>query len=310
MRAIESVLNQTYKNVQLIVVDDGSSDNTPELLSGMSEIEYCYQSHVGQGAARNKGLKMAKGKYIATLDSDDVWLPSFLEQQIKRIEMYDLDFTFANWHQQTDKSTWYDCLKSRPATKPFQHEVDQDNWVHLDYATIRGMFTQGCICPSSGIVFSRDCFPESWNEDMNIADDWFLMLEIVLNKKVNTAFTFDILWEKNVQYDNLYDGRGAYSLNRLLYYEDFAKILNHFGHIMSRDEKNYFLTRHYSGMFHLSYHHMFRAKVKNPFKGVFYLTEAFVKNPIRAFSFIKNRLPDLLYNTKSSSYAQKSVNID
>ncbi len=88
-RSINSVLSQTFKNFEIIVVDDGSADGTRNLLSdyiGKEQIRYFYQNNKGAGAARNLGIKKAKGKYIAFQDSDDEWLPEKLVRQVEKIE--------------------------------------------------------------------------------------------------------------------------------------------------------------------------------------------------------------------------------
>ncbi len=80
--AIESVLAQTYKDIEIIVVDDGSDDNTREKLSPyMDRIKYVYIENGGPARARNVGMKMARGKYIAFLDSDDCYYPHKIELQ-------------------------------------------------------------------------------------------------------------------------------------------------------------------------------------------------------------------------------------
>ena len=82
-RAVESVLFQTHDNVEVIVVDDGSEDNTRELICGVdARVKYLWQPNSGVSAARNTGLRAAKGAYIAFLDSDDIWLPWKLELQL------------------------------------------------------------------------------------------------------------------------------------------------------------------------------------------------------------------------------------
>lgn len=73
--AIDSVLNQTYRDFEIIVVDDGSTDNTKEILEPYIKkrmIQYVYQNNQGISAARNRGIRMAKGDFIAFLDSDDI----------------------------------------------------------------------------------------------------------------------------------------------------------------------------------------------------------------------------------------------
>lgn len=85
-RAVKSVLAQTYQNFELIVIDDCSQDNTDETLEQFDDnrIKYIRHSHnKGGGAARNTGIACAIGKYIAFLDSDDVWLKEKVEEQIK-----------------------------------------------------------------------------------------------------------------------------------------------------------------------------------------------------------------------------------
>lgn len=81
--AINSVLNQTYDNFEIILVNDGSQENINQILEKHgSYIKYLYQKNKGAGSARNLGLSFASGDYIAFLDSDDIWLPNKLENQI------------------------------------------------------------------------------------------------------------------------------------------------------------------------------------------------------------------------------------
>ena len=90
LRAITSVLNQGYKNFEIIVVDDGSIDETETLLSPMiklGNIKYFKQENLGVSAARNFGSSQALGDWIAFLDSDDEWLPSKLELQIAFLQV-------------------------------------------------------------------------------------------------------------------------------------------------------------------------------------------------------------------------------
>ncbi len=88
-RAISSVLSQSYKEFEVIVVDDASTDNTREVVSSFGDERVKYLRHVtneGGGAARNTGIRASKGEYIAFQDSDDEWLPGKLEKQMKAFE--------------------------------------------------------------------------------------------------------------------------------------------------------------------------------------------------------------------------------
>lgn len=82
-RAVDSVLDQSYRAFELIVVDDGSTDATADRLTGYGDrITVIKQANRGVSAARNAGIQAASGEFIALLDSDDVWLPQKLERQI------------------------------------------------------------------------------------------------------------------------------------------------------------------------------------------------------------------------------------
>ena len=87
-QSIQSVLDQTFRDFELIVVDDGSTDDTEQTVGQFSDsrIRYIYQDHKGIGAARNTGLRKAQGRYLAFLDSDDVWLPNLLEVEVPILE--------------------------------------------------------------------------------------------------------------------------------------------------------------------------------------------------------------------------------
>jgi glycosyltransferase involved in cell wall biosynthesis len=82
--AIESALAQTYQPLEILVINDGSTDNTEEIAkSFLPSIRYYFQAKSGQGEALNKGIKLAKGDFFAFLDHDDLWLQDKLTKQIE-----------------------------------------------------------------------------------------------------------------------------------------------------------------------------------------------------------------------------------
>ncbi len=91
LKGIESVLDQTFSDLEVIVVDDGSADDTGHVLAKIfgDRIRYYYQVNQGASAARNKGIAEAKGEWIAFLDSDDEWERDKLEWQFKALERFD-----------------------------------------------------------------------------------------------------------------------------------------------------------------------------------------------------------------------------
>jgi glycosyltransferase involved in cell wall biosynthesis len=89
---VDSALAQTHHNLEILIVDDGSSDGTRELIEARYRAEprvrYIYQANAGVSAARNHGLRLARGQFIALLDSDDLWLPWKVEAQLRCLEAF------------------------------------------------------------------------------------------------------------------------------------------------------------------------------------------------------------------------------
>jgi glycosyltransferase involved in cell wall biosynthesis len=83
--AIDSVMMQSYLPTELIVVDDGSTDNTEVIVRSYPAVEYLYQSNQGVAVARNAGISRARGKFIAFLDADDTWHPDKLKIQVRHL---------------------------------------------------------------------------------------------------------------------------------------------------------------------------------------------------------------------------------
>ena len=99
---IESVLNQSYRNWEMLIVDDCSTDNTREVVARFndSRIKYhCLEHNSGAAVARNTALRMAKGRWIAFLDSDDLWLPEKLEHQIRFMEENGYAFSYHKYSE-------------------------------------------------------------------------------------------------------------------------------------------------------------------------------------------------------------------
>ena len=97
-RCIDSVINQTYKNLEIILVDDGSPDNCPKICDDYSKkdkrIKVIHKKNGGVSAARNKGLKLSNGDYIVFVDSDD-WLEyNFVEEMLTNLRKNKVDYFF------------------------------------------------------------------------------------------------------------------------------------------------------------------------------------------------------------------------
>ncbi len=101
-KTIKSVLNQTYQNWEMIIIDDVSTDNSVNIVEKYVKRDNRFrliklEKNSGPAIARNIGIKEAKGRYIAFLDADDLWLPEKLEKQLKFMNEYDLAFTYLSY---------------------------------------------------------------------------------------------------------------------------------------------------------------------------------------------------------------------
>lgn len=99
---VNSVLNQTYSNIECIIVDDGSTDNSIEIILELEKkdirVRSVFKQNGGLSSARNAGIKAAKGEYIAFLDADDLWKPEKLQHQIECLQKNtELNFIFSNY---------------------------------------------------------------------------------------------------------------------------------------------------------------------------------------------------------------------
>lgn len=103
-KTIKSVINQTYKNWEMIIVDDCSTDNTEKIVRKYQQqypniIYKILDKNSGAAVARNTALKNAKGRYIAFLDSDDLWVPEKLEKQINFMKNNNYYFSYTNYEE-------------------------------------------------------------------------------------------------------------------------------------------------------------------------------------------------------------------
>ena len=100
---IESVQNQTYKNWELLIVDDCSTDNSIEIIKVLKNNDtriklFELPQNSGPAVVRNIGIKMAQGRYLTFIDSDDIWLPNFIETSLKKVKNSE-GFVFASYHR-------------------------------------------------------------------------------------------------------------------------------------------------------------------------------------------------------------------
>lgn len=254
--AIESALAQTYTNKEIIVVDDGSSDNTAEIVNAFAGVQYVYQEHGRQPVARNNGWKHSNGKYLANLDSDDRWHPDFVERCVAYLEQEDLDFVFANWEQERPQGGSFSFLSSDHLLKPYLHQR-KGQLVVLEHHQLRELYIKGCPSPSSSLVMRSASLVQGWNEKMNIGDDWCMLLDLVMAGKCKAAFTLETLWHKHINCNNIYDGRDHIEVNRLLFVEDMHTMMTRFAHLWTKEEYNYLEKNYLKNLVRSAKHSLF-----------------------------------------------------
>ena len=160
--AIKSILNQTYKNIELIIIDDGSTDGTKKIALKYPVI-YHYQKNKGPSSARNKGIELAKGKYVAFIDSDDIYLKNKIERQVEFLEKSSFDIVFNDVIMIDDKGEDIGVLKSELYDENFKANI---------------LFRQIIPCPPS-IMLRRRCFDNiQYPEDYINAEDYKLIIEL------------------------------------------------------------------------------------------------------------------------------------
>ncbi len=188
-RAIDSVLAQTLPCHEIIIVDDGSTDRGPEIASSYADprVRLVEQPNQGPGAARNHGVRIAEGGYIAFLDADDEWRPGFLEKAMKGFHEYAA-------HSVESVSLAYDCY-------PFDGKLYRDivKWrgIQSGVFTVKNGTSPNCISNALAWMQVWSTVTKAsvlkkysgFHEKYRFGEDQYLYLKILLNHPV--AFLLD-----------------------------------------------------------------------------------------------------------------------
>lgn len=163
--AIESVHSQNYKEFEIIVIDDGSSDNTRGVLAEFASIKYLYQENQGPSAARNRGVREASGDLIAFLDADDIWLPEKLELQVQAFNK--------NPRLGLCATASYFC------DEHFGNRRLNDAKLK-DHRQIRRGLIEKNLFPTPTVMVRRECFEKVglFDESIRYGEDWDMWLRV------------------------------------------------------------------------------------------------------------------------------------
>jgi len=179
IEALDSVFAQTFTDYEVIVVDDGSTDDTQGVVSRYGEkVRYSYQENKGVAAARNTGIKNARGRFMAFLDADDVWLPKKLELQMRAISESDSIGIVA---------CGLFCIREKDN---IEKEVIPKN-----YPNKNQLIQELCCDPEvffgagSSVLVRRECFQRLglFDENLHAAEDWDMCLRIAQSYDVRSV---------------------------------------------------------------------------------------------------------------------------
>jgi glycosyltransferase involved in cell wall biosynthesis len=170
--AIQSVLEQDYFSdgfgshlFEVIIIDDGSTDCTKEIVGSFGDrIKYHYQEHKGVSAARNHGLKLAQGEYIAFLDSDDLWKKEKIKIQMSFIQAF------------PQAKVWYTeeiWMRRGVRVNPMKKHQKYSGWIFDKILPL-------CLLSLSSTLFRREVFREigNFDEDLPVCEDYDLGIRI------------------------------------------------------------------------------------------------------------------------------------
>lgn len=180
---ISSILSQSYGNFELIIIDDGSTDNSKEVISSFVDerIIYYYQQNKGQNSARNKGMSLSQGEYIAHVDSDDLWKSTKLEKQVHILnKKKDIDLVYCGTRLIDNKGFFIKKLK-----------IHKHNGFVLDKLLMSNFLYNG-----SNILFRKSCLEKvtCFDESVNRMTDWQFYLNFAIFYKFYSIPEYLVLY--------------------------------------------------------------------------------------------------------------------
>jgi len=172
-KAINTILAQTDANWELIIVDDGSSDNTKQVIDDLRDnrIRYIYQKNAGVAEARNTGLASARGEWIAYLDSDNELLPEYLEVMHTQLSSHS-DKVFALPRMNRPLELYENGVLVKT--------IFREERTHASELTVHDIFMYNFHVDTNGFIHHRKVYEDGirWDPTLPLMEDWDLALSI------------------------------------------------------------------------------------------------------------------------------------
>lgn len=218
LRALNSVLNQTYSNIEVLVIDDGSTDATAELVKGIKDERVNYivlEKNGGPSNARNAGVQMAEGEWIAFQDSDDCWHKDKLEKQI----------AYAKEHPEY---TMIYCMYNAILENGEQLIIPPKPWMNpMDGNMVRTLLQRNMIGAPT-ILAKKEAFLETGGFDTSYKalEDWDFAIRFALENEI--GFVTEALMDCYISNSGVSSNTGAY-------YEARCKMLGQYKNAMMQE---------------------------------------------------------------------------
>lgn len=211
-RAIESVLSQTLQDFELLIIDDGSTDETSEVVTNYDDNRiryYHYTNNRGANYARNYGIRKSRGLYIAFLDSDNKWDKDYLKKRVNKLKASKTRVGFV----------WGPVIISQKGKKHWilPDENESEKYTVLKKSRLIKQLLYENIIDTNTVVIKRECIEtvDGFDESFKRLQDWELFIRILSTTDYVSVFDNEILVNNFIQKDSLGSNRKQYWIHRV-----------------------------------------------------------------------------------------------
>jgi glycosyltransferase involved in cell wall biosynthesis len=265
---IKSVINQTYSNWDLLIVNDGSTDNSPDIIKEFvandNRIACIDKPNSGVSDSRNKGLEKSKGDFIAFLDADDIWKREYLEKQIENLQAnhYTISYTA--------------CQLVNQKGEKLQQYIRGENTPQLnDFLLQKANYNTN----PSGIVYKKECFEKVKGFDVNLSNnaDQDILIQM-LAKGNSIGYVDELLWDYRIHDNNMSKNINVLEKDTLYLFNKCAN---------QKLFTNFWLERKCFSIMYLMLAGSWWKNGNNKLKGIYYIMLSIINYPPHVVNVLK-----------------------